>query len=122
NPGLIALSNFLKEPSLGSWNDLFAPLLFKQPYQGMLLKVLNSISKVETKDVRLGLDETGILLPTTHNTLVYVKQRMEWNKTTALEIIDSVDIFKRLSEPNNEIWAKQNALLKNWLTQYEQLK
>ena len=122
NPGLKALSNFLKEPSLGSWNDLFAPLLFKQPFQGMLLNVLNSVSKIETKDVRLGLDETGILLPTTHNTLVYVKQRMEWNKTTALEIIDSVDIFKRLSEPNNEIWNKQNALLKNWLTQYEQLK
>jgi hypothetical protein len=110
------------EPQLGTWKEVFAPFLFKQPFQGLFLNVLGALSKVDTKDVRLGLDETGILLPTTHNTLVYMHKRMEWNKNTAKEIIDSIDVFKRLSGPNKEIWDKQNDLLKNWLTQYDAVK
>ena len=121
-PRLKALSNFLKDPQLGTWKELFAPLLFRQPFQGILLSVLNSASKIKIKDFRLGLDETSVLLPTTHNTLVFVKQRMQWKENTALEVIDSIDVFKRLSVPNNAVWKKQNLLLQNWLTQYEQLK
>lgn len=122
NKGLMALSRFLKEPQLGTWKDLFAPLLFKQPFQGIMLSVLKSASKIKIKDVKLGLDETGVLLPSTHNTLAYVNKRMEWKENTALEVIDSVGVFKRLSVPDNAVWEKQNQLLLNWLTQYEQLK
>lgn len=122
NPGLRALSNFLKDPKLGTWKELFAPMLFKQPFQEIMLSVLKAASKINTKDVRLGLDETGVLLPTTHNTLVFVKQRMQWKENTAQEVIDSIDVFNRLSVPDNAVWNKQNLLLRNWLTQYEQVK
>jgi len=97
-------------------------LFFKQPFQGIMLSVLKSASKINIKDVKLGLEETGVLLPTTHNTLVYVNQRMEWKENTALEIIDSLGVFKRLSVPNNIVWDKQNELLINWLTQYDLVK
>ncbi len=122
NSYLKALSNFLKEKDLGTWKDTFAPLLFKKPLQDIFLNVLKSLSNIKTTDVRKGISETDIILPTSHNTLVYVQKRMNWNKDTALEVIDALDVFKRLSAPNNEIWEKQNELLLNWLTQYEQIK
>lgn len=105
----------LEGPELGTWEELYWPILFyEEKGQDLFLKTLAHLGRGKRESYYKAIGESGVLLPKLHPMISFVDQRLIPDDTTSPDTLHMLHVLRRLSSPDDEVWIRQVELLQHW--------
>ncbi|MCY4523356.1 MAG: hypothetical protein OXB84_01320, partial [Halobacteriovoraceae bacterium] len=116
NPrGFYQLSSLLSDERLGTWQQLYGPLLFDDGNRKMVFELLDDLHTIKREDLTKMIEEMNLFLPRMHTMIKYVDDHVVPYRDTSMDILNLLKTIRRAGEFQNPVWSSNRELLLKWL-------
>ena len=110
------LVSLLSDERLGTWQEIYRPLLFEEKGQSMTINLLTDLGRIKREDLVKMIEEMDRLLPRMHPMIKFIDDHLILDHDISLDAIESIKTLRRMSDSKNMIWKKNKDVLDVWIS------